>query len=1363
MPAKCGGGTWGYADQGFCTFDLTVATPTALKPSRVATSTEFADAANLVLRELTKCKPYSEIFLQPVSRKDAPDYYDVITNPIDISTIRKRLKSGHYTTGAQFFDEFRLMYRNCREYNTDVIRCAEIITFCAEMERRTAEIAKSFPAWPPDAPPYDLNFTHTVPAAEPLMEPNIEWDRMAAEDEDASALNPQQPPLPPSLPAQPPMPAISQEIPAFEAPPALEGGPFSPDGGDGEPASPGRQPPAQAQQSLLSLTASMAANLRLVRARRARALENFTNNNGAGSGTPPPAPGSSPGGRKKSISTAQWRRIRKQLAVTGRSHTTDGAPVGSLSPPSAPAVLDRELGQQATAHHRPSGLGPEAMRPQAQGLAPQPPQGSGAAAMELDMDQVLDGGPGPAKPVRRKRTATVMAAPAVAPPALPPAVALSQQPHVAAAPDAAAASSPPEQHVTKKARSRKVRAPRAHKEPPLAAPQPQPQEPQPQPQPQPQPEPPGAAPSEATWESDIFSGWAPCAPEWMMAPMEGPTSLSPEEQAQVAAMPPEDRARSLAALEASLAACQQATGATETQCRTAQAWIERQHARNASLPAFMLPWVAPLAVDEYDRAAPFGEQAAFSRTPQSLATDDPLEPWAAAPEQERLATELLLTALPPFWGLSPPPPATTTTNINTAVPPPSDGPLSALPPPAEEAAAAVAAQPGAPPAEPSPLGGLGPEDLLLGPPHLWYRSPARLPPLPLATYKGWKAPQPRPLVAPAPNTLVSANVSRLARIHALHQRILEPAPAPVPARAPTPAVTSTPVLQPGDGDALIPPLPAFPGAEEPRPGEEGAAVPMQVEIEVTNEEAAASPLTGPEPSPAPAAAAPPAAPPAAVPLPDLVPAVPLPEDGCVLCGAQADQDTPLADGIVARQAMAKVVAQLAIHEGFRGSEAAPPQRAAVVISRGAADLGANPDLYFLHQAALRHEQQQQQQQQQQQPTDPITAFAQLAWTAAVPPPPLGPTGPLDPLGHTLRQSPACAPCACFACRPVVHRDLATALQPWGHSTVPLGWMEGTSYALLDFVLRRQGIAMGLRGLLRHVVGGGSALGVESRGGLLGYGQRLDRITDRIAGRLVRRSQRRPRADSADLEADDYRLLTGVFGDVDLDLLGLSALGMGRLRLPVELLTGERPPAADFPPEQPEAPESAPSDALAFMRPFRPLGPIVAGQHIALLRPMLTQRAAQAHSLLLPGSMPPDLPGALGDDMENVPILDEAVPTPLQPLPPTHAVSPPRRIHRRIAAHSRRGRGGRQAAAAPSTPTATAAGGSLPGAGRIVLDDDNDSASGPPSPDGAGASSGAESDRAPRGRRSHSRSPVPAPVPHTPAGGPWRPPSDLTPI
>ena len=58
-------------------------------------------------------------FKQPVDEKLAPDYYDVVRNPMDISTMKEKNGRGEYKTLRALRDDFKLMFDNCLFYNGD--------------------------------------------------------------------------------------------------------------------------------------------------------------------------------------------------------------------------------------------------------------------------------------------------------------------------------------------------------------------------------------------------------------------------------------------------------------------------------------------------------------------------------------------------------------------------------------------------------------------------------------------------------------------------------------------------------------------------------------------------------------------------------------------------------------------------------------------------------------------------------------------------------------------------------------------------------------------------------------------------------------------------------------------------------------------------------------------------------------------------------------------------------------------------------------------------------------------------------------------------------------------------------------------
>ena len=97
---------------------------TASKPP-VAPSEKSSALAKAQLRYCTtilkglKRHPQSLPFQVPVDpvALNIPDYFDIIKNPMDLSTISKKLEAGEYATADDFIANVRLMLSNCFAYN----------------------------------------------------------------------------------------------------------------------------------------------------------------------------------------------------------------------------------------------------------------------------------------------------------------------------------------------------------------------------------------------------------------------------------------------------------------------------------------------------------------------------------------------------------------------------------------------------------------------------------------------------------------------------------------------------------------------------------------------------------------------------------------------------------------------------------------------------------------------------------------------------------------------------------------------------------------------------------------------------------------------------------------------------------------------------------------------------------------------------------------------------------------------------------------------------------------------------------------------------------------------------------------------
>ncbi|KAJ2725475.1 Transcriptional activator spt7 [Coemansia sp. Benny D115] len=80
---------------------------------------ELYEALEHVLHELKTMGEASIPFLNQVKRKDAPDYYKVIKNPMDLSAMAKNLRNEVYNNKKQFADHLQLIRDNCYTYNTE--------------------------------------------------------------------------------------------------------------------------------------------------------------------------------------------------------------------------------------------------------------------------------------------------------------------------------------------------------------------------------------------------------------------------------------------------------------------------------------------------------------------------------------------------------------------------------------------------------------------------------------------------------------------------------------------------------------------------------------------------------------------------------------------------------------------------------------------------------------------------------------------------------------------------------------------------------------------------------------------------------------------------------------------------------------------------------------------------------------------------------------------------------------------------------------------------------------------------------------------------------------------------------------------
>lgn len=99
--------------------------------------------------------------------QEYPDYYQLIKQPVALSTLRKRLSSNYYKNVLDFREDWRLMFNNARTYNQEgswvYVDADEMEkVFNATFER--AIVGSDLPGAPPGASASSSNDVVMTPA-----------------------------------------------------------------------------------------------------------------------------------------------------------------------------------------------------------------------------------------------------------------------------------------------------------------------------------------------------------------------------------------------------------------------------------------------------------------------------------------------------------------------------------------------------------------------------------------------------------------------------------------------------------------------------------------------------------------------------------------------------------------------------------------------------------------------------------------------------------------------------------------------------------------------------------------------------------------------------------------------------------------------------------------------------------------------------------------------------------------------------------------------------------------------------------------------------------------------------------------------
>lgn len=83
-------------------------------------------------------------FLQPVNGDEVQDYYDVIKEPMDLSTMESKLDKDQYETVEDFVRDVLLLVRNCKRYNAETTPYAKAAN---KLEKEMWRKVREVPEW----------------------------------------------------------------------------------------------------------------------------------------------------------------------------------------------------------------------------------------------------------------------------------------------------------------------------------------------------------------------------------------------------------------------------------------------------------------------------------------------------------------------------------------------------------------------------------------------------------------------------------------------------------------------------------------------------------------------------------------------------------------------------------------------------------------------------------------------------------------------------------------------------------------------------------------------------------------------------------------------------------------------------------------------------------------------------------------------------------------------------------------------------------------------------------------------------------------------------------------------------------------
>jgi len=116
-------------------------------PNQKKLTAEDCEAIKRLVKQLLANRS-SVPFQQPVDPNEVPNYYKVIKEPMDLSSVEKKVNNGQYTKLCEFIGDVMRIFENCRFFNqpnTSIMKSAQTLEtfFSQKLSQLREKVAAS--------------------------------------------------------------------------------------------------------------------------------------------------------------------------------------------------------------------------------------------------------------------------------------------------------------------------------------------------------------------------------------------------------------------------------------------------------------------------------------------------------------------------------------------------------------------------------------------------------------------------------------------------------------------------------------------------------------------------------------------------------------------------------------------------------------------------------------------------------------------------------------------------------------------------------------------------------------------------------------------------------------------------------------------------------------------------------------------------------------------------------------------------------------------------------------------------------------------------------------------------------------------